>query len=150
MLYQMTKFQCHAFFLSLDIKQVVTLSSYLDNWWRMNFKIYFWSTKAVDKTETCLITYYITFNHSQKQWVTGKKEGKDANTKNWISQERKEFFRWNKKQIFHNYLWAIIWWKNEKKVDAAWVSASNTSFVFSIHKSGKTEGWIVLKIELSK
>ena len=119
MLYQMTKFQCHAFFLSLDIKQVVTLSSYLDNWWRMNFKIYFWSTKAVDKTETCLITYYITFNHSQKQWVTGKKEGKDANTKNWISQERKEFFRWNKKQIFHNYLWAIIWWKNEKKVDTA-------------------------------
>ena len=96
----MIKFQCHAFFLSLDIKKVVTLSSYLDNWWRINFKICFWSTKAIDKTETCLITYYITFNHSLKQWVTRKKEGKDTNTKNWISQERKEFFRWNKNNFF--------------------------------------------------
>ena len=33
-LYQLTKFQCHIFFLSQDIKQNVLLSSYLDNWWR--------------------------------------------------------------------------------------------------------------------
>ena len=29
-----TKFQCHTFFPSHDIKQNVLLSSYLDNWWR--------------------------------------------------------------------------------------------------------------------
>ena len=28
-----TKFQCHTFFPSQDIKQNVLLSSYLDNWW---------------------------------------------------------------------------------------------------------------------
>ena len=33
-LYQLTKFQCHIFFPSQDIKQNVLLSSYLDNWWR--------------------------------------------------------------------------------------------------------------------
>ena len=32
-LYQLTEFQCHIFFLSQDIKQNVLLSSYLDNWW---------------------------------------------------------------------------------------------------------------------
>ena len=30
-LYQLTRFQCHAFFPSQDIKQNVLLSSYLDN-----------------------------------------------------------------------------------------------------------------------
>ena len=30
-LYQWTKFQCHTFFLSQDIKQNVLLSSYLDS-----------------------------------------------------------------------------------------------------------------------
>ena len=32
-LYPWTKFQYHALFLSLDIKQIVLSSSYLDNWW---------------------------------------------------------------------------------------------------------------------
>ena len=31
-LYQWTKFQCHTFFPSQDIKQNVLLSSYLDSW----------------------------------------------------------------------------------------------------------------------
>ena len=30
-LYQLAKFLCHVFFLSQDIKQIVLLSSYLDN-----------------------------------------------------------------------------------------------------------------------
>ena len=34
-----------------------------------------------------------------KQWLTGRKKGEDGNTKIWISQERKEFFRWNKKHL---------------------------------------------------
>ena len=32
--YQLTKFHCHIFFSSQDIKQNVLLSSYLDNCWR--------------------------------------------------------------------------------------------------------------------
>ena len=34
-----------------------------------------------------------------KQWLTEKERGEDKNTKNWISQERKELFRWNKKHF---------------------------------------------------
>ena len=33
-LYQWPGFQCHALFLSQDIKQNVLLSSYLNSWWR--------------------------------------------------------------------------------------------------------------------
>ena len=43
-LYLWTKFQCHAFFTSQDIKQKVLLSSYLDNWWCRNCKIYLQSS----------------------------------------------------------------------------------------------------------
>ena len=32
-----------------------------------------------------------------RQWLTGKKRVENENTKMWISRERKEFFRWNKK-----------------------------------------------------
>ena len=39
------------------------------------------------------------FEHLLKQWPTGRKRGKDRSTKNWISQERKELFRWNKKHL---------------------------------------------------
>ena len=36
-------------------------------------------------------------NQPLKQWLTGKKRGKDENTKIWTSQEQKELFRWNQK-----------------------------------------------------
>ena len=36
-------------------------------------------------------------DHPLKQWPTGKKWGEDRKTKNWISREWKELFRWNKK-----------------------------------------------------
>ena len=39
------------------------------------------------------------FDHPLKQWPTGRKRGKDRNTKNQISREWKEFFRWNKKHF---------------------------------------------------
>ena len=52
------------------------LSSYLDNWWSHNFKIYLQSSsKSV------------------------KKGGEDRNTKIWISGKQKEFFGWNKKRL---------------------------------------------------
>ena len=38
-----------------------------------------------------------------KEWLTGRKRGKDKNTKTWISRERKDLFRWNKKH-FSNFL----------------------------------------------
>ena len=34
-----------------------------------------------------------------KQWLKGRKRGKDGNTKIWISWEWKELFRWNKKHF---------------------------------------------------
>ena len=77
--YQWTKFQCHTFFLSQDFKQNVLRSSYLDSWWHHNFNIYLGS--------------------SSKAMAAGRKSGEDGNTKNWISCERKELFRWNKKYL---------------------------------------------------
>ena len=44
-------------------------------------------------------TLRFIFDHPLKQWPTGRKRGKDRSTKNWISQERKELFRWNKKHL---------------------------------------------------
>ena len=38
-----------------------------------------------------------------KEWLTRRKRGKDKNTKTWISRERKDLFRWNKKH-FSNFL----------------------------------------------
>ena len=68
--YQWTKFQCHTFFPSQDIKQNV------------------------------LLTLRIIFDQPLKQWLTGRKKREDGNTKIWISQEWKELFRWNKKHFF--------------------------------------------------
>ena len=44
-------------------------------------------------------TLRFIFDHPLKQWPTGRKRGKDRNTKIWISSERKELFRWNKKHF---------------------------------------------------
>ena len=52
-LYQLTKFQCHIFFPSQDIKQNLLLSSYLDIWWCHKLKRF-------------------TFNHPLKQWPNGE------------------------------------------------------------------------------
>ena len=76
-IYQGTKFQCHTFFLCQDIKGNMLLSSYLDHWWLLRFFL----------------------NQPLKQWLTGKKRGEDKNTKNWISREQEELFRWNKKHF---------------------------------------------------
>ena len=45
-------------------------------------------------------TLRIIFNHPPKQWLTGRKGGKEGNTKMWLSPEQQEFFRWNKKAFF--------------------------------------------------
>ena len=51
-LYQWTKFQCYTFSPSQDIKQNVLLTSYLDSYDVMNFKIYFGLTsKAITDRE---------------------------------------------------------------------------------------------------
>ena len=42
-------------------------------------------------------------------------KGREKMTKNWISRERKELFRWNGKNF--SYFWrAIIWWKNKEMI----------------------------------
>ena len=86
-LYQWTKFQCHTFFPSQDIKQNVLLSSYLDSWWR--HKLFHWIYK-VNK---------IFLNQPLKQWLTGKKRGKRKNTQIWISWEWEEPCKLNKKHF---------------------------------------------------
>ena len=89
-----TRFQCHTFCPSQDIKQSVLLSSYLDNWWRHEL------FEFLLRQLMTLWTLRFIFDHSLKQWLTGRKRRKDRNTKNWISRERKELFRrWNKKDF---------------------------------------------------
>ena len=59
-------------------------------------------------------TVRFIFDQFLKQWLTGGKKGEDKNTKIWISWERKEFFRWNKKNIFHSFWRAVICWDKKK------------------------------------
>ena len=42
-------------------------------------------------------TLKFIFDHPLNQWMTGRKRRKNGNTKIWISRERKELLRWNKK-----------------------------------------------------
>ena len=79
-LYQWSKFQCHTFFPSQDIKQNVFLSSYLNGWWHHK-----------------LLSFI--FNQALKQWLTGRKRGEGDNGEIWISWERKELFTRNKKHF---------------------------------------------------
>ena len=55
-------------------------------------------------------TLRFLFHQPLKQWLTGRKKGEDGNTKMWISRERKELFRWNKKyfsKFLKGYQWEI-------------------------------------------
>ena len=77
--YQWTKFQFHTFFLSQDIKQNVI--------------------KFLFRQLMTLYTLLFFLGQPLKYWLTGEERGEDENTKIWISQERKELFRWNKKHL---------------------------------------------------
>ena len=75
------------------------------------------------------MNFKFIFDHHLKQWPTGRKRGKDRNAKNWISRERKELFRWNKKdflQILKGY--HLV--KNEKLVKIADTSFDSFYEVF--------------------
>ena len=74
-----TKFQCHTFYPSQDIKQNALLWSYLHSW--------------------CHKLLRFILDQSLKQCLTGRKREEDRNTKIWIPQEWKELFRWNKKHF---------------------------------------------------
>ena len=50
-----------------------------------------------------LKTLRFIFGQPLKQCLTGGKREEDGNTKIWISRERKELFRWNKK----HFLWFL-------------------------------------------
>ena len=75
-LYQWTEFQCYIFF-SRDIKHKVLLSFYLDSWWHHKL--------ILEPTDQTI---------ADREKKTGRKR-----YKNWISQETKEFFRWDKKHF---------------------------------------------------
>ena len=90
-LYQLTKFLCHTFFPSQDIKQN-ELSSYLGNWWYH---------KLQNLSSVIL---------SGRQ---GKNERKTKIRKFECLQNEKSFLD-AVRSIFDKYLRAIIWWKNEK------------------------------------
>ena len=78
-LYQWTKFQCHIFFL-LKIPNKMCI-------------------KFLLRQLMASQTLRFIFNQSLKQWLTGRKKVEDGNTKFWISRERTELFRWNKKHF---------------------------------------------------
>ena len=87
-LYQWTKFQCHTFFPSQDIKQNKLLSSSLDNWWRRKFQdlslIHLWSNGWL----------------GEKEWKTEiQKSEYLENEKNFLVEI---------KNIFHSFQRAII------------------------------------------
>ena len=46
-------------------------------------------------------------------WIQKVWKGREKITKNWISREKKELFRWNKK---HFSVFTIIWWKNKNLI----------------------------------
>ena len=88
-------------------------------------------------------TLRFIFDHPLKQWPTGRKRGKGRNTKNWISWEWKELFRWNKKdfsQIFKGY--HLV--KNENLVkiaDASFNSFYEVSFSWGCSVSFFLKNW---------
>ena len=84
-LYPWIKFQCQNFFPSQDIKQNVSLGSYLNSWWRHKPK-------------------------APKQWLIGKKEGKMEIQKFEYVEYEKRFLN-EIKNIFHSFWRAIILWK---------------------------------------
>ena len=79
-LHQWTKFQCHTSFPSQVIKQNMLLSSYLDRMtsWTLRFLL----------------------DQALKEGLTRRKRGENRNTKIWISWERKDLFKLNKKTSF--------------------------------------------------
>ena len=46
------------------------------------------------------VTLRFIFEQTLKQWLTGRKRDEERNKIFWISRERKEVFRWNKKTHF--------------------------------------------------
>ena len=84
-LFQRTKFQCHNLFPSLNTKQDVLLSSYLDSWDVTNFKIYLRTTsKAM----------------AGREKKGGRRKYKNLN-----------ILRTKRASLFHSFWRAIIWWK---------------------------------------
>ena len=91
-LYQWTKFQYHALFLSQDIKQnLLLLSSYIDSWWRHKLWDFSW------------------INLERTGWQ-GKKERKTKIQKFEYLENKKSFLD-ERKNIFPSFRRPIIWWK---------------------------------------
>ena len=71
------------------------LMSHLISFWR-------YQTKCVTFLFRQLMTYKLLrffLDQPLKQWLTVRKRGEDENTKTWISWERKELCRRNKKHF---------------------------------------------------
>ena len=90
-LYQLTKFQCHIFFPSGDIKQKVLLSSYLDKVDVIKFTIYLESSSKP---------------MADREKLRRSRKSKNENVKGFLHEI---------KSIFHNYLkahshvWSNFW-----------------------------------------
>ena len=89
-LYQWIKFQCHTFLPSQNIKQNILLSSYLDSWRRHKLLRFIFDQP---------LKQWLQWDLNPQPWLTGGKRGEDGNAKNWISWERKDLLRWNKKHF---------------------------------------------------
>ena len=63
------------------------------------------------------------FDHLLQQWPTGRKRRADRNTDNWISWERKDLFRWNKK----HFSWFLKGYHLVKKLKIAGTNLLKTT-----------------------
>ena len=82
-------------------------------WWHQSAKNQV-STNQNSRNRWCLIVRRSTRKFLLRQLMTSsrRKRGEDGNTKNWISREGKELFRWNKKHfswLFRDYHLAKKW-----------------------------------------
>ena len=62
-------------------------------------------------------TLRFIFDHPLRQWLTGKKEEETEIQKFEYLNNKKSFL--DEINIFHSYLRAVIWWKNDKKWNQA-------------------------------
>ena len=75
---------------------------------------------SYSKTYTCKFmltnsSHHKLFHFHLFFWIWKVWKGREKITKIWISQERKELFRWNG-NIFHSFWRTIIWWKNKNLI----------------------------------
>ena len=123
-------FNVITFFPSLDIKQNVLLSSYLDNWWHLGLE------------DLPLIIL-------QSNGPQVEKGGRTEIQKNEYLENEKSFLD-EIKSIFHSFWKAIIWWKNKnlmKIVDTNFKSYGILGQIFDLISFFLSNRWLQVGLD---